>query len=65
VIDLQPLVGSIFERNRYREDIDYTRSLDPPLTPEQAAWMAKRLEDEESERKPPAAAKRGKRRRER
>lgn len=40
---LQPMVEAIYERSRYAQDIDYSRPLDPPLTPEQTAWLQERL----------------------
>ena len=42
-LDLQPLVAEIYERGRYREDIDYARPLVPPLSAEQAAWLEHQL----------------------
>lgn len=38
-LELQPLVDAIYERNGYAEQIDYTRPLDPPLRPEEAAFL--------------------------
>jgi len=43
VLDLQPLVAAIYERNRYGEDIDYTRPLDPPLLPAEVTWLQDQL----------------------
>jgi hypothetical protein len=40
---LQPLFESIYERSRYARRIDYTKPLDPPLPPEQAAWLQEQL----------------------
>jgi hypothetical protein len=40
---LQPLVEAIYERGRYRESIDYSRPLVPPLSAEQAAWLERQL----------------------
>src|SRR5262249_2332203 len=42
-LDLQPLVAALYERHRYARSIDYRRPLDPPLPPEDAAWLAERL----------------------
>ena len=42
-LTLQPLVDAIYERGRYREDIDYARPLVPPLSAEQAAWLEHQL----------------------
>jgi len=36
---LQPLIESVYERSRYARRIDYAKPLDPPLLPEQAAWL--------------------------
>lgn len=38
-LELQPLVEAIYKRNSYAEQIDYTRPLDPPLRPEEAAFL--------------------------
>ncbi len=43
---LQPTVESIYASSRYADDIDYSQPLNPPLTPEQAAWLDKRLHPE-------------------
>jgi hypothetical protein len=43
---LQPLIDAIYERGRYREDIDYVQPLTPPLSEEQAAWLQQRLRGE-------------------
>jgi hypothetical protein len=40
---LQPMVEAIYQRSRYAQDIDYTRPLDPPLSPEQIAWLQERV----------------------
>jgi hypothetical protein len=55
---LQPLVEAIYKRSRYGEDIDYARPLAPPLTAEEAAWLAKRLRGDA----PPAEGPRPRRR---
>ncbi len=39
---LQPLIETIYERSRYARRIDYTKLLDPPLPPEQVAWLQQR-----------------------
>lgn len=51
---LQPLVEAIYERSRYSTDIDYAKPLEPPLSPEQTAWLQRRREEcmAESERPP-------------
>ncbi|HKI31183.1 MAG TPA: DUF4058 family protein [Gemmataceae bacterium] len=59
---LQPLLETLYERARYAEDIDYARSLTPPLEPEQVAWLQKRLHPESSAA-PSAAPRRRPRRR--
>jgi hypothetical protein len=47
---LQPLIEAVYERSRYARRIDYTKPLDPPLTPEQAAWLQERLRSEDKPR---------------
>jgi Protein of unknown function (DUF4058) len=42
-LDLQPLIEAIYERNRYGEDIDYTKPLDLPLSPSDSAWLQEQL----------------------
>jgi hypothetical protein len=42
-LDLQPLIGAIYQRSRYHLSIDYTRPLAPPLGAEDAAWLEGRL----------------------
>jgi hypothetical protein len=41
-LELQPLVDAFYERNRYGDEIDYTRPLDPPLRPDEAAFLSGR-----------------------
>jgi hypothetical protein len=55
---LQPIVDAIYERSRYEESIDYTKSIAPPLTPEQAAWLRQRLRPEAAATKPPSSRRR-------
>ncbi len=50
---LQPMVDAIYQRSRYKESIDYTKPLVPPLTPEQAAWLQQRLPLEATATRPP------------
>ncbi|MCZ7634720.1 MAG: DUF4058 family protein [Verrucomicrobia bacterium] len=38
VVDLQALIDLSHDRGRYRL-LDYHRELDPPLSPEDAAWV--------------------------
>ena len=52
VLPLQPLVDAVYERSRYGRRMDYNKPLEPPLTAEQAAWLAGRLRGETE----PAAA---------
>jgi hypothetical protein len=59
-LELQPLIAAIYERDRYAEQIDYTKPLDPPLSDEQAAWLQERLRAREAPGKP-ARKRRGKR----
>ena len=40
---LQPLVDAVYDRSHYDRDIDYRRSLHPPLSPSDAAWLHERL----------------------
>jgi len=40
VLDLQSMIDAIYTRYRYARDIDYSRSLDPPLPPEDMAWLS-------------------------
>jgi hypothetical protein len=59
-LHLQPVVDAIYERGRYREDIDYSQPLTPPLTAEQVAWLAQQLQTLETTVKP-ARQRRGRR----
>jgi hypothetical protein len=43
---IQPLIDAIYQRARYREQLDYSKQLAPPLTPEQTAWLARQLSGE-------------------
>lgn len=43
ILDLQSIVDGIYVRSRYGEEIDYTQPLLPPLSLEEAAWVAQRL----------------------
>jgi hypothetical protein len=49
---LQPLIDAIYERGRYREEIDYAGPLPAPLTAAQAAWLAQQLLAQQQEVKP-------------
>jgi hypothetical protein len=59
---LQPLVEAIYERGRYREEIDYAQPLTPPLGPEEAAWLERQLQAETASAKPRSARPRRSRR---
>lgn len=39
-LELQPLIDQIYEKGRYSEDIDYSESLEPPLSPPESEWVA-------------------------
>jgi hypothetical protein len=43
ILDLQPMVDSIYERFRYGRSIDYRQPLTPPLRPNDAAWLKQKL----------------------
>lgn len=43
MLDLQPMIDAIYKRSRYARSIDYTRPLDPPLSPKETAWLEKQL----------------------
>jgi hypothetical protein len=60
---LQPLIDAIYESARYDEEIDYPGPLQPPLAPEVAAWLKKRLGPEAPPAKPPSGRSRRPRRR--
>jgi hypothetical protein len=59
---LQPFVDAIYQRSRYFADIDYSRTLKPPLTPEQTAWLARQLRGGTKAAKPKARQPRRRRR---
>ena len=40
LLDLQPLVDHVYESGRYSVDIDYTEPFEPPLSPNDAEWVA-------------------------
>lgn len=46
LLALQPLIDITYERGRYREAIDYSKPLQPPLSDAEAAWLAARLKSE-------------------
>ena len=39
-LTLQPLIDSIYARSRYEVDIDYSRPLEPPLSPDESRFLA-------------------------
>lgn len=41
LLDLQPLIDKIYNDGRYAEDIDYSETLHPPLSPKETEWAAK------------------------
>ena len=49
-LDLQPLVDDIYQRSRYERSIDYTRPLNPPLAPEESAWLQEQLRARQGQR---------------
>src|SRR5581483_2259371 len=57
-IDLQPMIELIYEVSRYDVTIDYRKPLDPPLPPEDAAWLAEALKAQEAAQ-PAASPPRG------
>jgi hypothetical protein len=46
-LDLQPIVDEAYSLGRYYVDIDYTATLIPPLSDDDAAWLRERLEQRE------------------
>ena len=44
LLELQPLVESIYARRRYDRDIDYGKPLQPPLSAEESAWLQTQLQ---------------------
>jgi hypothetical protein len=43
VLPLQPMIETIYQRSRYHRSIDYRKPLQPPLSPEETAWLKKQL----------------------
>ena len=39
MLDLQPMVDSIYVRSRYHRSIDYAKPLTPPLSAEEMTWL--------------------------
>jgi hypothetical protein len=44
-LDLQPLIERIYGVGRYDERIDYTRTLAPPLSNDDAAWVQEHVKN--------------------
>ena len=44
-VALQPLIDQCYRRGRY-DDLNYDADLDPPLSPDLAAWVKEVLRDE-------------------
>ena len=42
-LELQPLVEAVYARSRYDLSIDYGKPLSPPLSDDEAQWLAQRL----------------------
>jgi hypothetical protein len=55
---LQPMIEAVYERSRYARRLDYTKPLTPPLSPEEAAWLAGRLRTAEPPTEPPPPPRR-------
>jgi hypothetical protein len=43
LLDLQPMIDSIYQRSRYARSINYSRPLAPPLDAAEALWLEKQL----------------------
>src|SRR5439155_12621632 len=43
-LDLQPLIDEIYTLGRYDDLLHYERPLEPPLSEQDAAWVAERLQ---------------------
>ena len=42
-LDLQPMIGEIYQRFRYMRSIDYSKPLTPPLDAAEELWLVKQL----------------------
>jgi Protein of unknown function (DUF4058) len=49
-LDLQPMIGEIYQRFRYMRSIDYSKPLSPPLEPAEELWLEKQLRMKSSQR---------------
>ncbi len=47
-IDLQPLIDSTYRLSRYGQTIDYRKPIEPPLLPDEQAWLKKQLRSRKS-----------------
>jgi hypothetical protein len=43
LLDLQPMIDSIYQRSRYERSIDHSKPLDPPLDAAEALWLEQQL----------------------
>jgi hypothetical protein len=43
MLPLQPMIETIYARARYYRDIDYSKPVSPPFSPEEAAWLQQQL----------------------
>ena len=50
LLDLQPMIDSIYRRSRYERSIDYSKPLSPPLEPSEELWLEKQLRIRSSRR---------------
>jgi hypothetical protein len=46
MLELQALIDTIYERGRYRGDIDYSGPLTPTLDAQESAWLQEQLQRE-------------------
>jgi hypothetical protein len=60
-LELQPLIDVIYERGRYREEIDYSQPLTPPLSAEQSAWFQQQMQREKPVGKTSTSSRRSRR----
>jgi hypothetical protein len=42
-VDLQPMIGEIYQRFRYPRSIDYSKPLTPPLDAAETGWLKQQL----------------------
>lgn len=47
-LNLQPMLAAGYARSRYARSIDYSRPLNPPLTDEDATWLAAQLQAQQA-----------------